>query len=123
MIKDIIHVLKNGKNVEISKGDVYWVSLSPTIGTETQKTRPGVVVSGYAQNVSSKRVMIVPVTSQVTKIHPFETAICVAGEKAKAMANQMRSVDKQRLGKYICTVTKSELRNIQSAIKIVLELE
>ena len=123
MIKDMINGLIKGNGVHITQGDIYWVSLSPTIGTEIHKTRPGVVVSSDVQNISSARVMIVPVTSQITKIYPFDAAVCVDGNPAKAMANQMRSVDKKRLGKYIGTITKMELRNIQSAIRIVLELE
>ena len=108
---------------DIHQGDVYWVSLNPTIGTEAQKTRPGIVVSSNILNASLNRVMIVPITSQIKRLYPFEASVSIDDTEARAMADQMRAIDKRRLGKYICTITKSELRNIQSAIKIVLELE
>ena len=44
------------------QGDIYLVSLDPTIGTEISKTRPGVVVSNDYANKGSKRVSIVPIT-------------------------------------------------------------
>ena len=33
------------------RGDVYWVSLDPVIGTEIRKTRPAVIVSNLLQSI------------------------------------------------------------------------
>ena len=128
MIKNVMLNVMNGiefmiKKKDIEQGDVYWVDLNPTIGTETNKVRPGIVVSSNLLNASSNRVMVVPVTSNIKRVYPFEAEVNVEGAKGKAMADQMRAVDKKRLERYINTVTKIELHNVQSAIKIVLELE
>ena len=47
----------------IRRGEVYWVNLDPTIGTEINKTRPGLVVSPDDMNAILPRVMIAPITS------------------------------------------------------------
>ena len=52
-------------NEQPKRGDVYWIILDPTFGTETQKTRPGVILSNNAQNSKSPRVIIAPITSTV----------------------------------------------------------
>jgi len=47
----------------VSRGDVYWVNLDPTIGSEIQKTRPALVVSPDDMNTVLPRVIIAPITS------------------------------------------------------------
>ena len=54
------------------RGEVYWVKLDPTVGSETKKTRPGVVVSNDSGNEYSSRVILAPITSQSKKVYPFE---------------------------------------------------
>ncbi|MBF0124196.1 MAG: type II toxin-antitoxin system PemK/MazF family toxin [Magnetococcales bacterium] len=45
-------------------GDVYWVNLDPTIGTEIRKTSPALIVSPDDLNAIMPRVIIAPLTSQ-----------------------------------------------------------
>ncbi len=45
------------------RGDVYWVDLDPTVGTEIAKTRPCVVISNDTGNEYSARVIIAAITS------------------------------------------------------------
>lgn len=128
MTKSVKQSVMNGikfmtKKKDIGQGDIYWVDLNPVIGTETNKVRPAVVVSGNLLNVASDRVMVVPITSNVRKIYPFEAEVNVNDIKGKVMADQMRAVDKRRCRGYICTLTKTEYHNVRSAIKVVLELE
>ena len=62
-------------NKEIKRGEVYWVNLDPTIGSEIQKTRPAVIVSNNIQNKVSSRVVVIPITSKADKLFPFEAKI------------------------------------------------
>ena len=48
----------------VRRGDVFWVNLDPTIGTEIRKTRPAVVVSADDMNHALPRVIIAPLTSK-----------------------------------------------------------
>jgi len=47
----------------IHRGEVYWVNLDPTLGTEIQKTRPALVVSPNDMNAALPRVIVAPITS------------------------------------------------------------
>jgi mRNA interferase MazF len=104
------------------RGDVYWVALDPAIGSETQKTKPYIIISNDAQNKKSLRTIIAPVTSKVKTIYPFETKVMVNGKEGKAMLDQIKAVDKKRLGKKICTVSIETLLEIDIALKIALAL-
>ena len=50
------------------RGDVYWVALDPTIGTEIKKTRPAVIVSNDSCNTHGRRVVVLPITSNVDSL-------------------------------------------------------
>lgn len=106
----------------IKRGDVFWVNLNPTIGSEINKTRPAVVVSNNTQNIASSRVIVLPITSSVLHLYPFESKVKIDNKIAKATADQIRTIDKSRLKQYICTVSRVELEMIDKAIKIVLSL-
>jgi mRNA interferase MazF len=82
----------------ILRGEVYWVNLDPTVGTEIQKTRPALVVSPDDMNAALPRVIIAPITSagQPMGCRPewvFQK------KPARILLDQLRSVDKQRLMK------------------------
>jgi len=85
-------------NCAIARGDVYWVNLDPTIGTEIQKTRPALVVSPNDMNAALPRVIIAPITSagQPMGCRPEVT---FQRKKARILLDQIRCVDKVRLGK------------------------
>ena len=82
----------------ISRGDVYWVNLDPTLGSEIQKTRPALVVSPDDMNAALPRVIIAPLTSAG---QPMGCRPEVAFQKkaARILLDQVRCVDKVRLGK------------------------
>ncbi len=85
----------------ILRGQIYWVNLDPTIGSEIKKTRPALIVSNDANNQVADTVTVLPLTSQTKVIRPFEVLLPagVGGLKvaSKLKANQIRTVDKQRL--------------------------
>ena len=80
----------------VKRGDVYWVNLDPTIGTEIKKTRPCLVVSPDDLNDSLPRVIIAPLTSKGQKLGCCPE-IDFAGKKTRILLDQIRTVDKQRL--------------------------
>jgi mRNA-degrading endonuclease toxin of MazEF toxin-antitoxin module len=52
------------------RGDVYWVTLDPVVGTEIRKTRPAVIVSNDSCNRYGTRVVVLPITSNVASLYP-----------------------------------------------------
>src|SRR5213593_3076543 len=104
------------------RGDVYWVALDPTLGTEIKKTRPAVIVSNDSCNTFGSRVVILSLTSNVDSLYPGEAAITVNGKPARAIGDQIRSLDKSRLRARIETLNPDQLRAVDDAIRITLDL-
>ncbi len=111
----------------IKRGDVYWVKLDPTEGSEIGKTRPAVMISNDINNELADTVTVLPITSSVGKVYPFEVFIkkgtANMSSDSKVKANQIRTVDKKRLKERIGTIPEEILGDIEKAVKIHLELK
>ncbi len=112
----------------IQRGQIYWTRLDPTIGSESKKTRPALIVSNDASNQAGAMVTVLPITSNVKTIRPFEVLLAagVGGLKvdSKVKVNQIRTVDKRRLcGEPLGpTVPSDALDQVARAIKIHLDI-
>ena len=113
--------------VSIKRGDVFLVNFDPTLGAETKKTRPALVVSNDISNTHSPIVSISPITSNVTRVYSFEVEIpaVVAGLKvrSKIMVHQTRAVDKIRLIKRLGHLPEPILEDVNRALKLHYDLE
>jgi mRNA interferase MazF len=78
------------------RGEVYWVNLDPTVGTEIQKTRPALIVSPDDMNAALPRVLIAPITSKGQPL-ACRPEVTFQGKSARILLDQLRSVDKSRL--------------------------
>jgi mRNA interferase MazF len=106
----------------MKRGEVWWVNLDPTIGTEISKTRPAVILSNDSSNKFLNRVQIIPLTSHVEKCYPSEAIIKLNGKDSKAMADQITTADKKRLKDKIGTISSKDMMAIEKAVKIQLGL-
>ncbi len=88
---------------EIKRFEVYWAALDPTIGREIKKTRPCVVITHDEMNELLGTIIIAPVTSTLRNL-PFRIDIKLKDKNGQVALDQMRSVDKSRLGDYIATI-------------------
>lgn len=104
------------------RAEVYWVNLDPTIGSESKKTRPGVIVSNDSQNMVGQRVIVAPLTSVIKKVYPFEILVDLQGKQSKVMLDQIRTVDCQRLGEKIGKIRMEETEELDKVLKLVLGL-
>lgn len=104
------------------RGDVYWVALDPTMGTEVRKTRPAVVVSNDSANVFGMRVVVLPVTSNISSLFPGEAVVTVGGKPGRVLGDQIRSVDKRRLRGRMGSLSRDDLRAVEGALRITLDL-
>lgn len=102
------------------RGDIFWVALDPARGTEIRKTRPAVVVSNDSCNRYGSRVVVLPVTSHADSLYPGEALIQVKGRPARALGDQIRSLDKTRLRSRIGTLSVEELALVDEALLITL---
>jgi mRNA interferase MazF len=102
------------------RGDVFWVKLDPAHGTEIRKIRPAVIISNDSCNRYGSRVIVLPITSNVSSLFPGEAMIEIQGRPARALGDQMRSLDKSRLGARIGTLSPAELSAVEEAVLITL---
>src|ERR1700681_4766605 len=104
------------------RGEVWWVAFDASLGGEIRKSRPAVIISNDIANRVLNRVQVVPVTSDVSRLYPSEAYITVAGERSKAMADQLATVAKARLRELIAHIGAEELIAIGRAIRVQLQL-
>lgn len=85
----------------MKRGDIFFAALDPAVGSGVQKTRPVVLVSNNAANRAAAVVTVVPLTSSVARVFPFEVLLPAGrtglAKDSKAMAQQVRTIDKARL--------------------------
>ncbi len=106
----------------MKRGEVWWVNFDHSVGGEIHKQRPAVIVSNDAANLFLNRVQVIPLTSNVGKLYPSETYVTFRGKKAKAMADQLTTVSKERLINSAGLISFTEMEGIGQAITIQLDL-
>lgn len=104
------------------RGEIYWVKLDPTVGSEISKTRPALIISNDVGNQYAEWVIVAPISSGNTdKIYPFEVLL-PAGEAgldkaSKVLLDQIRTIDKQRLSNKIGVLTSERMDEVNRAIR------
>ena len=111
----------------MTRGDVFQVRLDPTEGREIRKTRPAVVVSNSSACRYDSVIQIVPITRLPEReLRPYECAVASdssgLSKPSRAVANQIRTVARHRLGEHLGRLTSDELRNLDRAVAIQLGL-
>lgn len=111
----------------MKRGDVFYADLDPTQGAETQKTRPVLIVSNDAANRAAAIVTVVPLTSNISRVFPFEVKLLASetglSKDSKAMAQQIRTLDKGRLGKNAAGhVPAALMQKVDAALRLHLHI-
>lgn len=105
--------------MEVKRGQIWWVCLDDTIGSEQQSGRPGVILTGNSSNETEETVVVAFLTSGGYS-HPQTVSVIVGGERKRVLCRQLRTVDKRRLSRLIGTITAAELTRISGALAATL---
>ncbi|HSW68884.1 MAG TPA: type II toxin-antitoxin system PemK/MazF family toxin [Gammaproteobacteria bacterium] len=110
----------------MKRGEIYFANLDPTVGSEIRKKRPVLIVSNNANNKASSTVTIVPITSNINKVYPFEVQLetkdCGLSKSSKAQCHQIRTISKIRIvGKGVGLASKEIMLKINAALKLHLD--
>ena len=92
----------------MKRGEIWLVTLDPTIGSEIKKARPCVVVSPVELNEHLRTVIVAPMTSKGFAA-PFRVPVAHGGTKGLILLDQIRTVDKARLAKRLGAVSGKTL--------------
>lgn len=112
----------------MKRGEIYYANLDPTIGAEIKKKRPVLIISNDANNRASSTITVIPITSNTTKIYPFEVLLeqkdSGLTKPSKAQCHQIRTISKLRItDKKAGSVNTKLLRRIQSALELHLDFD
>lgn len=107
------------------RGDVWMVSLDPTVGHEIKKMRPAIIVTSDVYNANNWVVLVVPVTSRgeaeydQVLIQPPEGGLSSA---SVTLPDQLRAVDRARLVRRLGKHKAETMRALDRSLKVVLGL-
>ena len=113
--------------MRIRRGDLFWVDLSPTRGSEQAGRRPVLVIQNDVGNEMAPTVIVAPLTTKsFTKDYPINVHVPkgIAGlkENSTVLLSQIRTIDKSRLEHKIGHLPPAYLQKINQAISISVGL-
>jgi mRNA interferase MazF len=106
----------------LKRGDVYWVNLDPTRGSEIRKTRPCVLVGATPINKARRTVVVVPISSSGVPRPPLAVPVNCLGKQALAVCDQIRAIDKTRLVRRVESLGKEDLAELDKGLRQALSL-
>lgn len=105
---------------DIKRGDIYYASLNPVVGSEQKGERPVVVIQNNLGNKYSPTVIIAPLT-EVIKKADLPTHITIFRNDflkydSMILLEQLRTIDKSRLISYLGKLKDNQLQKIDNAL-------
>jgi len=109
------------------RGEIYFADLSPAVGSEINKRRPVLIVSNDANNRAGSTVTVLPITSNISRVYPFEVLLAVKEsglpKPSKVQAQQIRTIAKQRItGNQVGRLAAPTIERVAAAMRLHLGL-
>ena len=104
------------------RGEVWWVNLDPTQGSEIRKTRPCLVLTSDVLNRLRGTVVVVPYSTGGGGHPPVTVPVTCQGKGAVAVIDQVRAIAKHRLLERIEVAGAADVGAVAAALGEVLEL-
>lgn len=112
---------------DIKKGDIYYATLNPAIGSEQKGERPVVVLQNDCGNKYSPTVIVAPLT-KIIKKEKLPTHILIHNNdflryNSLILLEQVRVIDKIRIFAYLGKLTEPQIQKIDKALINVFEID
>lgn len=114
--------MKESKMLEIKRNEVWCCNFGNTFGSEQYGYRPCLVVQNNRGNEHGNTTMVCPITTNTTSVLPTHVKLNNLKYPSVVMCEQVKSVDKRRLIYKISEIKGDEIKNVNRALRISLEL-
>lgn len=109
------------------RGDIYMADLSPVCGSEQGGVRPVIVIQNNTGNRHSPTLIVASITTKTKKKTKQPTHYLLKNNPALSVPSvvlleQIRTIDKQRVERYLGKATRKEMFGINAALIISLAL-
>ena len=107
------------------RGEIYWIDLGPTVGSEQRGVRPALIVQNDVGNRHSPTTIVVPISSHVGSSYLVNVPLPegTLRKPSAAKCGQVRTIDKVRLkGGAIGRLDDSTMARIDQALLVSLGL-
>src|SRR5687767_15680839 len=104
------------------RGEMWWVRLDPTLGSEIRRTRPCLVVGSDVVNQRRKTVVVVPLSTASPQAPPLLIPVLCGGKRAVAVIDRIRAVAKERFQQKLGSVSSAELEAVEDGLRQILDL-
>jgi len=104
------------------RGEIWWVRLDPTLGSELRKTRLCLVIGTNVLNQWRRTVVVIPLSSSPRASPPLLVPVVCAGQPSIAVLDQIRAVAKERLDRVIGMVSGEEMTAVVDGLRQILDL-
>ena len=111
--------------LKFQRGDIYFIRLDSSTGSEQSGTRPAVILQNDVGNTYSPTLIVATLTSKTEKKAAQPTHCLVEPEKLEpsiVQAEQIFTIDKSRVQNFAGHLTPEEMSRVDDAVKISLAL-
>ncbi|SET23058.1 type II toxin-antitoxin system PemK/MazF family toxin [Anaerobranca gottschalkii] len=122
-------IAPNAKNRVVKRGEVYKCNLGKGIGSEECKERPCLVIQNDAGNIRSPNVIVAPIThtnSTLPIVVPLANQYDSSGQillNGNVLLGNIICVSKARLGDYVTKLNSDEMKKVDEAIAVSLDIK
>ena len=115
-------------NWNYRRGDIYLVDLGTNIGSEQGGCRPVLLIQNDVGNHYAPTLIVAPVSSRYWKKSKQPTHSLIEGienlnSPSVVLAEQILTIDKMRVMKYLGKVPEEQMQGINKAVRVSLGLE
>ena len=112
-------------NYNFKRGEIYLADLEPSIGSEQSGTRPVLILQNNKGNWFCPTLIVSPITSRIWKKADQPTHFQIDNVKyldspSMVLLEQIMTIDKQRIIKYLGELNETQMLQINHCIKISL---
>lgn len=104
------------------RGELWWVRLDPTPGSEIKKSRPCLVVGSDVLNQRRHTIVVVPLSTGPEAAPPLAVPVHGSGKPAVAVTDQIRAAARERFLRRMGKLSEPDLAAVEEGLRAVLEL-